>query len=59
LDSACRLSRVRALSRVLSAYPGDSPWAFTGGTIHKVIVNVSGDPWADREKEVQAAFARD
>jgi hypothetical protein len=32
---------------------------FTGGTIHKVIVNVSGDPWIDREKEVQAAFARD
>jgi arylsulfatase A-like enzyme len=44
---------------VTSDYPGDAPWAFTGGTIHKVIVNVSGDPWLDREKEVQAAFARD
>jgi len=44
---------------VTDDYPGDSPWAFTGGTIHKVIVNVSGDPWVDREKEVQAAFARD
>jgi len=44
---------------VTSDYPGDAPWAFTGGTIHKVIVNVSGDPWVDREKEVQAAFARD
>jgi arylsulfatase len=44
---------------VTSDYPGDAPWAFTGGTIHKVIVNVSGDPWVDREKEVRAAFARD
>jgi arylsulfatase len=44
---------------VTSDYPGDAPWAFTGGTLHKVIVNVSGDPWVDREKEVQAAFARD
>ena len=39
-------------------HPGDAPWAFTGGTIHKVIVNVSGDPWVYREKEVIAAFAR-
>ena len=39
--------------------PRRPPWAFTGGTIHKVIINVSGDPWVDREKEVQAAFARD
>jgi hypothetical protein len=44
---------------VTSDYPGDSPWAFTGGTTHKVIVNVAGDPWVDLEKEVQAAFARD
>ena len=44
---------------VTDDYPGDSPWAFTGGTIHKVIVNVSGDPWVDREKEVQGAFLRD
>jgi arylsulfatase len=44
---------------VTDDYPGDAPWAFTGGTIHKVVVNVSGDPWVDREKEVQAAFALD
>jgi arylsulfatase len=44
---------------VTSDYPGDAPWPFTGGTIHKVVVNVSGDPWVDREKEVKAAFARD
>jgi arylsulfatase len=44
---------------VTGDYPGDSPWAFTGGTIHKVIVDVAGDPWVDLEKEGQAAFARD
>ena len=31
----------------------------TGGTMTKVVINVSGDPWADREKDVEAAFARD
>jgi arylsulfatase len=44
---------------VTEDYPGDSPWAFVGGTIHKVIVDVEGDPWVDLEKEVAAAFARD
>ena len=44
---------------VTDDYPGTSPWAFTGGTIHKVIVDVAGDPWVDLEKEVQAAFSRD
>jgi len=40
-------------------YPGDAPWAFTGGTIHKVIIDVAGEPWVDLEKEGAAAFARD
>jgi arylsulfatase len=44
---------------VTSDYPGDAPWAFTGGTIHKVIVDVSGDPVVDLQREAQAAFARD
>jgi arylsulfatase A-like enzyme len=44
---------------VTDDYPGDAPWAFVGGTIHKVIVNVSGKPFVDREKDVVAAFARD
>jgi arylsulfatase len=44
---------------VTDDYPGDAPWPFVGGTIHKVIVNVSGEPFADREKEVKAAFATD
>ena len=44
---------------VTSDYPGESPWPFIGGTIHKVIVDVSGTPFVDLEKEYIAMFARD
>jgi hypothetical protein len=35
------------------------PFVFTGGTIAQVEFNVSGEPYADLEREAQAAFARD
>ena len=44
---------------VTDDYPGEYPWAFAGGTIHQAIVDVSGEPLVDLEKEVVAAFARD
>jgi arylsulfatase A-like enzyme len=44
---------------VTDDYPGDSPWTFVGGAIHKVILDVAGEPWVDLEKDVAAAFARD
>jgi arylsulfatase len=44
---------------VTDDYPGTSPWAFVGGTIHQATVDVAGEPWVDLEKEVVAAFARD
>jgi arylsulfatase A-like enzyme len=40
-------------------YPGDSPWAFVGGTIHKAIIDVSGEPFVDLAEEARLAFARD
>jgi arylsulfatase len=40
-------------------YPGDHPWAFTGGTIGKVIVDVSGEAYHDLELEAIAAMKRD
>jgi arylsulfatase len=40
-------------------YPGDSPFAFVGGTIHKAVVDVSGEPFADLAEEARMAFARD
>ncbi len=35
------------------------PFAFTGGTIEKVIVDVSGEPFVDYEKEVMAWIMKD
>jgi len=40
-------------------YPGSRPWAFTGGTIQQVIVDVSGEPYLDLEKEAIAMMKRD
>ena len=44
---------------VTQDYPGARPWAFSGGTIHEVVVDVSGDPFIDVEKEAAGAFMRD
>jgi arylsulfatase len=40
-------------------YPGASPYAFTGGTIKSAIVDVSGEPFVDLEKEAVAMMARE
>ena len=42
---------------VSTSYP--APFPFTGGTIAKVVVDVSGTPYIDREREIALAFARD
>jgi arylsulfatase len=44
---------------VTDDYPGASPWTFAGGTIHKAIVDVSGEPFIDLAQEARMAFARD
>ena len=44
---------------VTDDYPGDYPWAFVGGTIHKAAIDVSGDPFVDLAEEARMAFARD
>jgi hypothetical protein len=44
---------------VTDDYPGESPWAFVGGTIKKAIVDVSGEPFVDLPAEAKMAFARD
>jgi arylsulfatase A-like enzyme len=36
-----------------------SPFSFSGGTIDRVIIDVSGDHYVDHEKEVLAYLARD
>jgi len=44
---------------VTDDYPGDAPWAFVGGTIHKAVIDVSGEPFVDLAREAAAAFSRD
>ena len=43
---------------VIDGYPGPRPWPFTGGTIKRVVIDVSGEPFVDLAKEAAAAFAR-
>jgi hypothetical protein len=40
-------------------YAGEHPWALKGGTIKKVIADVSGEAYVDLEKEAIAAMKRD
>ena len=44
-------------SAVSSRYK--APFAFSGGTIAKVTVDLSGRPYEDVEKELALAFSRD
>ncbi|MBV8346745.1 MAG: arylsulfatase, partial [Mycolicibacterium sp.] len=44
-------------SAVSRAYK--APFAFTGGTIAQVVVDVSGEPYENLEKELALAFAKD
>jgi hypothetical protein len=44
---------------VTDDYPGTSPWSFTGGTIQRVAVDVSGQPYLDLEREAAALLARE
>ncbi len=44
---------------VTADYPGGSPWRFTGGTINRVAVDVSGEPYLDLEREAVAMMIRE
>jgi arylsulfatase A-like enzyme len=44
---------------VTDDYPGTAPWAFTGGTLHRIAVDVSGAPYIDLEREAAAMLARE
>jgi arylsulfatase len=44
---------------VTGDYPGAAPWAFTGGTIKRVGIDVSGQPYVDMEREAVAMMARE
>jgi len=44
---------------VTEDYPGVMPWRFSGGTIHRVAVDVSGEPYIDLEREAAAMLMRE
>jgi arylsulfatase A-like enzyme len=44
---------------VTDDYPGEAPYRFTGGTINRVAVDVSGEPYLDLEREAQAMMSRE
>ena len=41
---------------VTDDYPGESPHRFTGGTIKRVAVDVSGEPYLDLEREARRCW---
>jgi len=44
---------------VTDDYPGTRPWPFTRGTISRVAVDVSGQPYLDLERAAAAMLARE
>ncbi len=44
---------------VTQDYPGVRPYAFTGGTIKRVAVDVSGEPYIDLEREAAGMLMRE
>lgn len=46
-------------SNVTNDYSGNSPWAFSNGTIKQVIVDVSDEPYVNLEREAIAMMKRD
>jgi arylsulfatase len=44
---------------VTDDYPGQRPYRFTGGTIKRVVIDVSGDPYVDMAREAEAMLMRE
>jgi hypothetical protein len=44
---------------VTDDYPGSAPWAFAGGTLRRIAIDVSGQPYVDLEREAAAMLARE
>ena len=44
---------------VTDDYPGQPPHTFTGGTIDRVAIDVSGEPYVDLEREAQLMIMRE
>jgi hypothetical protein len=40
-------------------YPGERPFAFTGGTIKEAVIDLSGEEYVDLEREALAMTKRE
>ncbi|TSD99685.1 arylsulfatase [Skermania sp. ID1734] len=40
-------------------FVGEAPWHYTGGTLNRLVVDVSGQPYVDLEREAAAMLARE
>jgi hypothetical protein len=48
----------RSGAEPVGEYAGERPWAFVGGTIKRLFIDVSGEPFVDLATEAKVAFAR-
>jgi arylsulfatase len=46
------------IEQVTEDYPGEAPWPFIGGIVNRVLIDVSGEPFADLAREAAALLAR-
>lgn len=44
---------------VTEDYPGGAPHSFTGGTINRIAIDVSGEPYQDLEREAALMLMRE
>ena len=42
---------------IVDDFAGDAPWPLVGATVKRVLIDVSGEPFADLAAEARAAFA--
>jgi Sulfatase len=53
------IDRIAGRGLTYTSFHTTAPWPFTGGTIHRAAVDVSGQPFVDLAAEVRMAFMRD
>ena len=46
------------IEQVTDDFAGEAPWPFLGGTVKRVFIDVSGEPFADLAREAAALLAR-
>ena len=58
-DGASKQAIVEFVGRVTDDFPGEAPHRFSGGTIDRVAIDVSGDAYLDLEREAELMLMRE